>query len=593
MLDVLTPPFDFHRILSHKRAIRKQLLARQDLLERRIAVVSGSTIGEIKSLLELFLLNQGIRPVFYEGLYGSYYEDLTFGSPELDAFEPDVIVIHTSFRNLTDFPVPGMDAGDRERLLETSFERWQSMWEVAADRYGCVLIQNNFEMPPERIMGNLDAVHPDGKLNFIQELNGLFYDYQRQTPRFLINDIHYLSALAGLDRWHDLRSWYLYRYALAPDCIPLLCHSLASIIKAVYGYNKKALILDLDHTLWGGVIGDDGVSGIQLGKETPEGMAYLDFQRYVKALTGVGILLGVCSKNEEASALEGLAHPASVLRQEDFVSFKANWTPKHENLEETARDLNLGLDSFVFADDNPAERQIVEGFLPQVETIPLSRSEPEDFVRLLDRRGFFELISLSGDDINRQAAYRDNLQRETARASFTDYDDYLRSLEMICRIDRVHPDNLERVTRLINKTNQFNLTTLRLNEGEVERRAGSPDYLMRCASLEDRFGDNGIVLVLSARLDGEVAELELFLMSCRVFKRGLEEAVLHETLLCLQQAGIRQVRGYYFPTAKNDLVKDFYTQQGFVRKDEGVFDLNLDQLPVWDPSVMEIISYDT
>lgn len=210
----------------------------------------------------------------------------------------------------------------------------------------------------------------------------------------------------------------------------------------------------MDNTLWGGVIGDDGVAGIELGPETPQGMAFADFQSYAKALSETGVLLAIASKNDEVNALQGVNHPSSRLKREDFISFRANWEPKPGNLEAISQELNIGIDSLIFADDNPAERQAVQGFLPQVATVPLSAGEPEAPIGLLDRQGYFELVSLSQDDMNRNAAYRDNIQREALRASFQDYDHYLRSLEMICRIDKVHSGNIERVTQLINKTNQ-------------------------------------------------------------------------------------------------------------------------------------------
>lgn len=590
MLDVLTPPLEPREIIENKRAIRRQLVGQEGLLEKRVALLGGSTIGEIKSILELFLLAQGIRPIFYEGQYGLYYEELAFDNPALQAFAPDIIYIHTTNKNITEYPKPGMDRAQREQLLESAFGRWSHMWCAAAERYQCVIIQNNFEMLPYRVMGNMDVVHANGRLKFINDLNARMYEYQRQTPRFYVNDINYLSALFGLDNWHDLRNWYLYKYALALDAIPLLCHNIASITKAVYGKNKKALILDMDNTLWGGVIGDDGVQNIRLGMETPEGMAFTDFQRYVKAVSETGVMLGVCSKNDEKNAMEGLNHLASELKREDFVSFKANWEPKHVNIEQAASEINIGLDSMVFADDNPAERQIVRGFLPQVEAVPLSN--PEEYVRVLDRQGYFEVVALSADDLNRTNAYQQNILREAAQAQFQSYDDYLKSLNMICRVDKVHAGNIGRVTQLINKTNQFNLTTLRLNEGEVGTRTESTDYVMLCGQLLDRFGDNGIVIVLSAYITGEEAEIELFLMSCRVFKRQLEQAMLQEMVIRLKKAGIKRIKGVYLPTTKNALVKDFYAEQGFSNTIEGQFELDIEDYSQTKDFAMEIIRYD-
>lgn len=590
MFDILTPPLDPREIIGNKRAIRRQLIDQEGLLEKRVALLSGSTIGEIRNILELFLLAQGIRPIFYEGTYGSYYEELTFDNAVLSSFAPDIIYIHTTNKNIAEYPSPAMNQAQRDELLESTLRRWQQMWSAAAERYQCAIIQNNFEMLPYRVMGNMDAVHANGRLKFIADLNAAMYEYQQKTPRFYVNDINYLCALFGLDSWHDMKNWYLYKYALALDAIPMLCYNIASIVKAIYGRNKKALVLDLDNTLWGGVIGDDGVQNIRLGSETPDGMAYADFQRYVCAVSETGVILSVCSKNNEKIALDGLNHPSSILKRENFISFKANWEPKHINIEQTVRELNIGLDSVVFVDDNPAERQIVKGFLPQVETVPLS--EPEEYIRDLDRQGYFEVVALSADDINRNAAYQANIQREAAQALFQSYDDYLRSLNMECRIDKCHAGNIARITQLINKTNQFNLTTLRLNEAEVKLRASSLDYIVLCGQLLDRFGDNGIVIVASAHIVGDEAEMELFLMSCRVFKRQLEMVMLHEMVIRLKRAGIKRLKGIYIPTAKNVLVKHFYVEQGFTEKGEGQFELSLEDYSKTDDFAMEIIRYD-
>jgi len=590
LLDVLTPPLNAKEILANKRAIRRQLAGQDGLLEKRIALLSGSTIGEIKNILELFLLGQGIRPVFFEGQYGLFYEDLVFDNPALREFAPDILYIHTTSKNIAQWPAPGMDSARREALLASEYGRWSQMWDAAAERYGCVVLQNNFEMLPYRVMGNMDAAHPNGRLRFISDLNARMYAYREQSSRFYINDIHYLSALFGLDAWQDARAWYLYKYALALDAIPLLSHSLATIIKAVYGKNKKALMLDMDNTLWGGVVGDDGPENIRLGPETPEGMAFSDFQKYVRAVSGTGVMLGICSKNDEQNALSGLEHPASALKREDFVSFKANWDPKHVNLEQAAGELNIGLDSVVFADDNPAEREIVTGFLPQVEAVPLTA--PEDYVKTLDRQGYFEVAALSADDVNRNKTYQQNAQRAAAQALFSDYGEYLRSLEMVCRVDRFRAGNIGRVAQLINKTNQFNLTTLRLSEAEVQQRAEDPGYIGLCGQLTDRFGDNGIVIVLGARVNGDAAEMELFLMSCRVFKRRLEQVLLSEMIARLKRMGVRTLTGVYSPTAKNALVKDFYAGQGFKEIAEGRYELALDTYTQANDDVMEIQSYD-
>jgi FkbH-like protein len=590
MIGELIPPLDPKLIIQSKRALKKQLLSQEGLTQKRIAILCGSTVGEVKNILELFLLQFGIGPVFFEGHYGLFYEDLMFDNPGLASFGPDVIYIHTSVKNVEGYPSPSLSAQERDQFADAAFDRLRGMWDAALNRYKCVLIQNNFEMLPYRVMGNMDAVHTNGRHRFIADLNARMADYQQSHRRFYINDINYLSARIGLDAWFDMGNYYMSKYAMSLLAIPELCHNLAVIIKAIYGKNKKALMLDLDNTLWGGVIGDDGVDNIRLGIESPEGMAFAEFQQYLRALSEIGIVLNVCSKNEEKNALEGFTHPSSVLSREDFAFFAANWEPKPRNIEAAARDLNIGIDSIVFVDDNPAEREIVRQFLPQVEAVELI--SPETYLATLDRQGYFETVSLSDDDLNRNKAYRENAQRQMDEARFENYGDYLKSLKMVCIVEPFSPKNFARATQLINKTNQFNMTTQRVTEAEVLAMAEDPARIAMCAQLIDRFGDNGIVCILSAGIAGTRATIDLFLMSCRVFKRELEQTLLGELIRRLKLRGVKTLEGVYLPTKRNELVRDFYPSQGFVAVGEGKHELDLDKYEQNREAVMEIENHD-
>ncbi|MBP3941508.1 MAG: HAD-IIIC family phosphatase [Christensenellaceae bacterium] len=569
MLGLLEYPLNGEAILAKKRALKKQLLAQEGLVEKKIAILSGSTIGEFKNILEIFLLYRGIKPVFFEGQYGMFFEDAVF-SEELRAFAPDIVYFHTSNKNINAFPEPGFSDEEREALLQSEYSRFEKAWQSLS----CVIIQNNFEALDYRLMGNMDSIHKNGRNRFIARLNALFGEYQEKHEGFYINDINYLAASFGLDKWHDRTAWYLYKYLCTLPAIPHICDSLSKIIKAIYGKNKKSMAIDLDNTLWGGVIGDDGVSGIALGKESPQGMVYADLQDYIKTLGQMGISLNICSKNEEAAALSGFTHPSSILKKEDFILIKANWEPKSENIASIAKELNIGLDSVVFFDDNPAERQIVRGFNPEVEAPELT--EAEDFLRILDRKGYFETIRLMKDDLIRNEAYRGNIKRQAQQAAFTDYGEYLRSLAMRCRIEDFGGGNIARVTQLINKTNQFNFTTWRLSEAEVLDLAEDPNRISFAAALEDRFGDNGIVGILSAEIMEDTADISLFLMSCRVFKRDLENVMLQELILRLREKGVKKLIGRYIPTAKNVIIKDFYPKFGFeTTEEEGRYVLDI------------------
>ncbi len=561
-MSVLEYPFDNAYILQKKKSIKKELLAKGPFTDKKVAILSGSTIGEIKNILELFLLDYGIRPEFKVGGYNRYYEELMFDDGSLASFAPDFIYIHTSIRNLSRLPVPADSPEDVEKMLADELARYQAVCEKALS-FGAVVIVNNYEMPFYRLFGSKDAVVPQGMVNFITRLNLGIAEYIAGKENLYLNDINYLSALVGLDNWFNLENWYLYKYTPSVDRIPDLAFSVARIIKSALGKNKKSIILDLDNTLWGGIIGDDGVEGIAIGNEQPAGMSYTEFQKYLKDLSGLGIMLNVCSKNEEAIAKRGFSERKEApLNVEDFICFKANWDPKHVNIQNIAKEINIGEDSFIFIDDNPAEREIVRKQVPAV-TVPEVKV-PEDYIKAIDRGGYFEITTFTKDDAKRNEMYKQNAQRAASEAAFADYSDYLRSLEMTGEIGPFSPAHLERITQLINKTNQFNFTTRRYASSETERITADTDsYISVYAKLIDKFGDNGITTCLIASVEGTNANIDLWVMSCRVFKRDLELAVFDYLIHQCQARGIKTITASYYPTAKNVIVRDFYETLGF------------------------------
>ena len=559
-MNILDYPFDPAMILQKKRSLRRELSKKEGLIPKNIAIMSGSTIGEIRNILEVFLLANGIRPTFYEGGYSLFYENLVFDDGSLAAFKPDIIYIHTSWRNLKNLPTQADSPEACADKLQAECARFEQAWKAAA-RFGCPVIQNNFDLPPYRVMGNLDAVDVHGRVRYVRAMNQKLADYAAATPNFYVNDLAYLQAVHGMDNFSSQTAWYAYKYACSIDCIPYLCQSVANIIKSLLGKNKKLVACDLDNTLWGGIIGDDGPEGIVLGSETPTGMAYTEFQEYLRELGRMGVLLSVCSKNEEANALPGFERADSVLKRDDFVSFKANWDPKHLNLAATAKEINILPDSFVFMDDNPAEREIVRRELPAVSVPELTA--PEEYIRAIDRAGYFEATVLSADDRKRAEMYKQNQQRAALEQSFGNYEDYLHSLEMVCEMGSFSPAHAERITQLINKTNQFNLTTRRYTAAEVESIMEDDNYINLYGKLVDKFGDNGIVTAMIGHVQGDVLEMDLWIMSCRTFKRRLEHAMFDEMVAKAAARGIKKIVGHYYPTAKNLLVKDFYATIGF------------------------------
>ena len=555
-------PFDWEYLNRKKKSLKRELEdSKKTFIEKKIAILGGSTTNEVKLNLELFLLKEGIRPIFYESEYNKYYEDALF-SQELLEFKPDIVYVYSTIKNIKKFPSIIFEKKQNEELFTYESKKLEMIWESLFSKLSCVVIQNNFELPQTRIIGNSSFYLDGGNINFINKLNLFISKATKKYNNLYINDINYLSSLIGLEKWYDNELWFNYKYAVSFEGITYIAHSVASIIKSIYGKNKKAIALDLDNTLWGGVIGDDGVNGIKIGSETAIGEAYEDFQKYIKNLKDIGIILTIDSKNDLENALEGLSHPSMILHKDDFFTIKSNWNLKSNNILESAREINIGEDSFVFIDDNPVERELVRNQLQNV-AVPEIGDKIELFKNFIDRNNYFELISLSKEDLERAKYYQDNQNREKEQQNYSNYNDYLKSLEMIAEIDEAKEIYLERIYQLINKTNQFNLTTKRYTKSEVEEIYKDPNQILLYGKLKDKFGDNGLISIIIGKQVGDVLEILLWIMSCRVLKRDMEIAMLNELVDLAKKRGIKKLRGTYIPSKKNSMVKDHYKNLGF------------------------------
>jgi FkbH-like protein len=571
-------------VLAKRHSLKSELLKQQDLAQTRIAILGGSTSAEVRNALELFLLTQGIQPSFYESDYNRYYEDVLLEDSGLWSFKPNIVFIHTTWKNVSQFPRLMASQAEVEECVRIEMAKLESMWTKIHHRAGAVIIQNNFDLPRTRLLGNLEASEVFGKVHFLLRLNAEIAHYARSNSRFLVNDILYLSAELGLKAWHDSSYWHRFHMALSPIASVSLGRSVAAIVKAIYGKAKKCLVLDLDNTLWGGVIGDDGVENLVLGQDNPIGEAFLDFQRYVKGLQERGVILTVCSKNDPDNAASGFLHPDSALKREDFSAFYANWDPKPENIRKIAAELGIGLDSMVFVDDNPVERALVARELPEV-AVPDLGTDVSSFADRLERERYFELEKLVQDDISRSTYYSTNARRGASELSFSCYGEFLASLDMKAEIGPFCAVYMDRITQLINKTNQFNLTTRRYTRAEVESIAADESCVTLYGRLSDKFGDNGLVSVLIGLKTGSELELDVWLMSCRVLKREMELAMFDSLLELCQSQGIRRVVGIYVPSKKNKMVAEHYAGLGFVRVDRAA-----DGREVWHYNVPQTFS---
>ena len=440
------------------------------------------------------------------------------------------------------------------------------------------MILGNFRLPPYFDPGPLRYTTLASAYGFRKYVN---LELGLRLPNFVtICDIEFLSSRLGTRASTDQRTWFESKQPFSSALMIEVSREFAIVASSLRKATKKVIVLDLDNTLWGGVVGDDGLEGIEIGTTSPVGEAYRDFQLNLLALSKRGILLAVCSKNDHDKALEPFErHPEMVLRPSDIVNFKANWEPKSENIKRIAQELNLGLDSLVFLDDNPAEIEIVRQFVPEVATIWLGEDPSTYTQQLLDSR-FFEQRSVTSEDAERTQLYQQEAKRQEVQRDATDMDAYLTSLEMVAHISEFTAVDVPRIAQLINKSNQFNLTTRRRSEPEVKALLAAAGYIGFTIRLADKFGDHGLIAIVIGQVDNSDMVIDTWLMSCRVLKRQVEEETLNAIVRYARREGCRRIVGTYIPTIKNSMVKELYPNLGFsedtVGESNSVFTLDVE-----------------
>jgi FkbH-like protein len=527
----------------------------------RVAVVGSYTTSQFVPMLRLAAFRAGVDIEVHEGNYDQYQQELIDPSSAVYAFDPDFVVlaVHEGALRLPPYSADPDGDMDRERA------RWLSLWSAVRRHGHARVIQHTFATRPETPFGHLSVRSSATRESMIRALNGQLGAAAGNDV--LAVDCDRLASSFGKRRWFDDRYWYLSKQAVALDALPTLALHTAAVIAGDLGLAKKCLVLDLDNTLWGGVVGEDGVEGLQLG-EGPEGEAYAAFQEAVLALKRRGIVLAVCSKNNETDALSAFErHPAMRLRRDDFAAFVANWDHKPDNLRRIASDLGLGLDAFVYADDNAAEREVVRRSLPEVDVIPLT-DDPALYARTILEYPFFESSTYSAEDARRTEQYRARHAIAELATSVVDLPSFLRGLEMEAVVAPFDAEHLPRIVQLIGKTNQFNLTTRRHGLADVERFMADPEAICIYLELVDKFADHGLVAVAIARKEEASLDIDTLLVSCRVIGRTVERVFLARLCVEARRLGCERLVGRYAPTAKNELVRTMYGDHGFVLEGE-------------------------
>ncbi len=528
-----------------------------------LAVLGSATVDQLLPGIRVGGLRRNLWVSTYVTDYGQSLQELMDHSSRLHQFKPTAVLVAFDALSLFGTQPLGLTPESAAAKLEMALDQVQTLWRLSREKFVCRVIQQTPLPLHQPLMGSNEQRLPDSPAHLLRvfcERLRVLADEQKVD----ILDIQNWAARDGLREWHDPLLWHKAKIEVSPVAGPMYGELVGRLLGAQQGRSFKCLVLDLDNTLWGGVIGDDGLEGIQLGQGSGAGEAFVAFQRFVRDLASRGVILAVCSKNNEGTALEPFEkHPEMVLKRNDIACFVANWNDKAFNLELIAKQLNIGLDSLVLVDDNPYERHQVRGELPMV-AVPELPEDPAFFADHVASAGYFEAVSLTPEDLARSHQYQKNLERVQTQASFSNLSDYLKSLEMELIWGPIDPLNLSRVTQLIHKTNQFNLMTRRYSEGQVSQFASDPNAVTLRLRLVDRFGDNGIVGVVIALLDQEGDWLiDTWLMSCRVLGRGVEQATLDLLIREVSKKGAKRIIGQYSPTAKNALVKGLYTDLGF------------------------------
>ena len=536
----------------------------------RIALTGSGTLGSLGVHLRVACAQAGLHPSVYVSDFGQWAQDILSPTTALYTFSPDVIVLLLAGSTL--FPRTLHDPEAKPEALEA--ERTRGLAEIdslvrAAHRHspGASLILHTLSLPDRSPFGLLDLKNERGQRARVEALNAALVELVRDRKEVLLLDQERVEARHGKSRVRDDRLWYMAGIPFSESFLQVLAAEYVRMIRPLKGLVRKCIVLDLDETLWGGVVGEDGLAGIKLGGNDAPGNAYHDFQIGLDGLQRRGVLLALCSKNNPDDVWPVIdSHPHMVLRRSHFAASRINWRDKASNIVDIARELNLGIDSIVFLDDNPAERALVRQQLPDVLTVEMP-ADPTYFARTLAELDVFESLELTDEDRRRGEMYRQSRARrefEEGRNAPTELTSHLESLQIVVNIQKATPFSIARVAQLVNKTNQFNLTTRRYTQAQIQTMVDTPEsWAVYTVSVTDRFGDLGLTGVAIVRMGLDAWSIDSFLLSCRVLGRGVEHALLAHIVARAREAGAQRVHGLFIQTAKNAPASGFYADRGF------------------------------
>ncbi len=554
--------YDLKPSYSECIKIRRVIGGKNGLIEGNkklnVALVGSYTLSNLKEPMWVSLVQKGFLPEITLGEYDQYMQALLNPQSKIRSVDPDIIVIFLDTETFLDIVYNKISHKEKISIIESKIAYLKSAL-LSLKQTKAHIVLMNLAIPHYSPLGFRDPNSEEGVRNLVNEANKMIFVLKKELHNLTIFDFEDFASYYGKKNLRDEKYWYIGKLYISNEMSPVLCRELASLIASYYGKIKKCLAVDLDNTLWGGVIGEEGVGGIKLG-DNETGKIYSDIQKIILDLNKNGVILAINSKNNIEDVEPVFSHHGMVLKKENFAVIKCNWNDKALNLVDISSELNIGLDSIVVLDDNPVERISIKRKFPQVTVIDF----PEDIAELpevLKSIRFFDVLNLSGEDLKRTKMYLEEMGRDELKKQFTNLNDYLFDLGMVVCIEKFNEENIERVTQLINKTNQFNLRTMRYSKEEVKRLMENSMYRGYAVSLADKFGEFGIIGVLIFRQDERNWFVDTFLLSCRAMSRGVENVFLKKCIEDLPSKKI--ICGEYIRTPKNTPVENFYKEFGF------------------------------
>ncbi|MDH2899610.1 MAG: HAD-IIIC family phosphatase [archaeon] len=551
----------------------------------KIAILESFTLEGVREALLIKCLKEGIYPLIYTGSYNQYNQEILDSASNLYDFKPNIVILDLDTRTVAGENYFQLDSDGQsmhgKAWIKSTLSTILGLVQKIQENSKASILLHNFEVPTYSPLGIIDNKQSYSFRQLVQELNSELRDVLRNDPRTFLFDFERFASKIGKDNLIDYKMFYLGDFRINPKVIPDLCGEYVPYIRALLSMTKKCLVLDLDGVLWGGVIGEDGLSGIKLGP-TPEGQPFLDLQKYILSLYNRGVILAINSANNVDDAMEVFRkHPYMMLKEDHFAAMQINWQDKVSNLKAIAEQVEIGIDSLVFVDDNHVNREVVKQALPEVLTIDLP-SDPSLYPKTIMDMHVFDSLQLTSEDKVRGKMYAEQRKRQEFQRAAGDINEYLKVLQTVVTIEKASKFNIPRISQLTQKTNQFNVTTRRYMEDDITKMAGSDNFLVVSVKVEDKFGDSGLTGLAIIEKDPQRWRIDSFLLSCRVLGRNVEDTLLAYIIEQAAQEGARVLVGEFIPTKKNAPAKDFFAEHGFSKVSE------LNGSEIWEYDLQQV-----